>query len=275
MSGRVGWLPENGDRGMDGGERAENADSSGDPGGAGGYGVTGVEATVLSHFYRGEIQRANTWRMRLDHTTNWAVITTGGLISFAFGMPLGGQVVLLLNFVLILFFLLIEARRYRYYDVWRTRTRSMEVNWIAPFLDPRGKRPEAPGRVLPGAGGQIQPWGAVLAEDLYRPRFKITLAEAFGRRLRRNYMYLFALVTFAWAVNMGLVLEQGYTVREFVEEAGLGALPGWLVVALQVALLAMILVIAVGTGRNRQASGKVRRGGGQDKDRMVDDDTFF
>src|ERR1044072_7927445 len=40
--------------------------------------------TAMVHLYRGEVGRANTWRMRLDGTTNWAVLTTGATLSFAF-----------------------------------------------------------------------------------------------------------------------------------------------------------------------------------------------
>src|SRR5438067_2585402 len=36
--------------------------------------------TAMAHFYRGEIQRSNTWRNRLDTTTNWAVLTAGGAL---------------------------------------------------------------------------------------------------------------------------------------------------------------------------------------------------
>jgi len=238
-------------------------------------GVTGVQATVISHFYRGEVQRANTWRMRLDHTTNWAVITTGGLISFAFGAPLRGQVVLLLNSVLVLFFLLIEARRYRYYDVWRTRIRSLEVNWIVPFLDPSSGDPEAPTSPSPVVRRHEQLWRRALVKDLQKPRFKITLAEAFGRRLRRNYIYLYLLIAFAWLVDAGIVLEQGYTVGFFIDQAGLGILPGWSVVAFQFALVAAIGVTAVVTARVRRASGKVQRGVEPELERVVDDDTMF
>ena len=39
--------------------------------------------TAMIHFYRGEIQRSNTWRNRLDTTTNWAVLTAGATLSFA------------------------------------------------------------------------------------------------------------------------------------------------------------------------------------------------
>ncbi|HEY6120634.1 MAG TPA: DUF2270 domain-containing protein, partial [Pyrinomonadaceae bacterium] len=43
--------------------------------------------TAMIHFYRGEIQRSNTWRNRLDTTTNWAVITAGATLSFVFSSP--------------------------------------------------------------------------------------------------------------------------------------------------------------------------------------------
>ena len=46
-----------------------------------GYGLRPSEfTTAMVHLYRGEIQRSNTWRMRLDNTTNWAVIAAGAAI---------------------------------------------------------------------------------------------------------------------------------------------------------------------------------------------------
>ena len=42
---------------------------------------------AMVHFYRGEVQRSNTWRNRLDNTTNWAVIAAGAAISFALSDP--------------------------------------------------------------------------------------------------------------------------------------------------------------------------------------------
>src|SRR5439155_26481734 len=38
---------------------------------------------AMVHFYRGEVQRSNTCRSRLDNTTYWAVITAGATLSFA------------------------------------------------------------------------------------------------------------------------------------------------------------------------------------------------
>ena len=69
--------------------------------------------TAMVHFYRGEIQRANTWRNRLDTTTNWAVVATGAAISFALSNPANHYGVIILNTLLVTLFLWIEARRYR------------------------------------------------------------------------------------------------------------------------------------------------------------------
>ena len=45
--------------------------------------------TAMVHFYRGEVQRSNVWRSRLDATTNWAVITAGATLSFVFSYQKG------------------------------------------------------------------------------------------------------------------------------------------------------------------------------------------
>ena len=77
--------------------------------------------TAMVHFYRGEMSRSNIWRTRLDATTNWAVVTTGATLTFAFSNPNNPPVIILMNTLLILLFLFIEARRYRYFNVWRAR----------------------------------------------------------------------------------------------------------------------------------------------------------
>src|SRR5436189_2599486 len=102
------------------------------------YGGYSLEAssfvTALVHLYRGEITRANAWRNRLDVTTNWAVISTGAAISFAFGQPTTHHSVIILIMVLVTLFLFIEARRYRYYELWSYRIRLIETNLFAAML---------------------------------------------------------------------------------------------------------------------------------------------
>ena len=81
---------------------------------------------VMVHFYRGEVHRSTSWRQRLDATTNWAVLTSAGMLSFALGSQETPHIILLLSNLIILSYLSIEARRYRYFEVYRARVRILE-----------------------------------------------------------------------------------------------------------------------------------------------------
>ena len=87
--------------------------------------------TAMVHLFRAEVTRANVWRQRLDTTTNWAVVTTGASISLAFTESEISHIVLILNLLLVTIFLLIETRRYRYYELWSSRIRLMETDFFA------------------------------------------------------------------------------------------------------------------------------------------------
>ena len=105
---------------------------------------TGEFTTALVHLYRAEAARANTWRIRLDTTTNWAVVTTGVAISFALGGPESERHgVILLTSLLVTFFLLLESRRYRHYDIWQTRVHLLESDFFAPCWS-RRRQPLTP-----------------------------------------------------------------------------------------------------------------------------------
>src|SRR6476619_660364 len=93
--------------------------------------------TAMIHFYRGEVQRSNTWRNRLDTTTNWAVITAGATLSFVFSSHNNPHFAIPINTVLVSIFLFMEARRYRYYEVWANRVRVLETGYFAPMLSHR------------------------------------------------------------------------------------------------------------------------------------------
>src|SRR5882757_6350049 len=94
--------------------------------------------TAMIHFYRGEIQRSNTWRNRLDTTTNWAVLTAGAALSLAFSSPSNPHFVIPIDSVLVAIFLMMEARRYRYYEIWSSRVRVLETGYFAQMLAPDG-----------------------------------------------------------------------------------------------------------------------------------------
>ncbi|MBZ0309265.1 MAG: DUF2270 domain-containing protein, partial [Anaerolineae bacterium] len=92
--------------------------------------------TALIHLYRGEVARSTAWRNRLDNTTNWAVVATTAAISFAFAQPNTHHSVIILITIMVTLFLLIEARRYRYYELWSYRIRLIETDFYAAMLVP-------------------------------------------------------------------------------------------------------------------------------------------
>lgn len=171
--------------------------------------------TALVHLYRAEVGRAVSWRARLDVTTNWAVVTIGAGMTFALGDPeLQRHVVILLTSVLMTFFLILEARRYRHYDLWQHRVHLLERAYYAPLLE-LSAQPEGE-------------WRRELAEDMREPRYHISFIEALGWRLRRNYMVLYLANLVIWLVKIGLHPEPLAAPGQLVERAAVGPLPGWL-----------------------------------------------
>ena len=79
-------------------------------------------------FIEARCTEAKSSRTRLDATTNWAVATTGIAISVVFSNSSNSPLPLVLVALMSLVFLSIEARRYRYFDIWRTRVRLMETD---------------------------------------------------------------------------------------------------------------------------------------------------
>ena len=199
--------------------------------------------TALVHLYRGEMNRANTWRNRLDTTTNWAVVTTAAMLSFAFNQPAHSHVTLLLANLMILLFLGFEARRFRYFDVWRARIRMMEENFFLPIIRRN--------LVSPRVG-----WRDFVSEDLDHPTFKVTLLQAIGMRLRRNYIGLFAVLLVAWLAKLTLHPDGASTGGQVLDRMAIGPLPGWSVLTLILFFYGGLVWIAMWRG-GRSSSDEV------------------
>jgi len=155
------------------------------------YPLTRAEyISAMVHLYRGEQHRAQIWRTRLDVTTNWAVLSIGALLSFAFSRRADGSsishAVIALGMYMIFTMLVFEARRFRFYDVWRNRVRRVEENFYVPILRLDLTSP-------------MENWGFFVAEDLLNPSFKISFLMALKARLVNNYLPLFAVLLAAWA----------------------------------------------------------------------------
>src|SRR5512147_1374458 len=161
--------------------------------------------TAMVHLFRAEIQRANVWRQRLDTTTNWAVVSTGAVISISFSQSNVHHGVILLNSMLVTLFLFIESRRYRYYELWSYRVRLMETDFYAAMLvPPFHPSPE---------------WAESLAENLLSPKFPISMWEAFGRRLRRNYIWIFLILGVSWCAKGWLFPVSATNLSEFINRS--------------------------------------------------------
>jgi uncharacterized membrane protein len=199
---------------------------------------------AMIHFYRGEVQRSNTWRNRLDTTTNWAVLTAGATLSFVFSSPSNPHFVIPINSILVAIFLLMEARRYRYYEIWSSRVRVIETGYFAQMLAPEN---------VP----QDEGWAEHLAADLITPHFTITEWEAVGRRLRRNYLWIFALLALSWNLKVYLHPLPARDFNAFIDRATVGIVPGWAVFVVGVLFNAAIAIFAIGTVRLREATGEV------------------
>lgn len=199
--------------------------------------------TAMVHFYRGEVQRSNTWRLRLDTTTNWAVVASGAAISFTLSDPTHHYGVIILNTLLVTLFLWIEARRYRYYELWSYRVRLMETDFFASMLVP----PFSPS----------SDWAESLAESLLHPDFPISMWEAFGRRFRRNYLWIFIILGVAWLLKGFLHPQPASSFSEIIERSALGPIPGWAMLVAGLVYNGALFLIGFGTAGMHQATGEV------------------
>jgi uncharacterized membrane protein len=180
---------------------------------------------TLAHYHRGEIARMAGWRDRIDRTTNWAITVVAAMLSVSLSTPSSHHGVLIFAMLLVFLLLSIEARRYRFFDVYRARVRGLERNYFAQVFAP------AP---------QIDSgWARILGDDLRKPQFLVTHMAAMSRRLRRNYIWMFLILLLAWLLKItSSKMQQGGAQFDFVESFGeiirnaaLGPASGWVVIA--------------------------------------------
>jgi len=137
-------------------------------------------------------------------------------------------------------FLSIEARRYRIYDVWRSRVRLLEENVFANALDPEGV---------------VQSdWRELLSTDLREPTIKTPAIEAVSRRLRRVYTPLLTVLIAAWTVRLTVFTPPESGV---IATAAIGAIPGWIVLVGVACFYLAVLVLTFRT-RPRRAKGELQ-----------------
>lgn len=84
------------------------------------------KVNAVIHYYRGEMGRMTSWRDRIDRTSNWAITVVAALLSISLSTPSSHHGVIVFGMLIVSLLLLIEARRYRFFDVYRSRVRQLE-----------------------------------------------------------------------------------------------------------------------------------------------------
>lgn len=207
-------------------------------------GTPGEITNTLSHYYRGELGRMTSWRDRIDRTSNWAITVVAALLSVSLSTPTSHHGVLLFGMMLVTLLLMIEARRYRFFDIYRARIRQVERCYFAQIL-----APEADIR------GE---WAVVVAKSLRHPRFLLSYSEAMHRRLKRNYSWMYLILFLAWCLKIstpklqteGTPALQAHSWSYVIDNAVLGPIPGLAVISIVVAFYLGILCFALRPDRD-------------------------
>ena len=198
---------------------------------------------AMSHFYRGELGRIMVWRQRLDITTNWAITSSTAIITIAFSTREVPHIIFFFNLAIVSVMLWIEARRYRFYDAFRARVRMLEAHFLVPMVMENRQ-------MLQGE------WKKLVCEDLILPSFKISKLEAIGRRLKRNYVFIFILIMVAWVTKIFLHASEPITDgRSLYHALRVGHIPSWLVAAVFIGTFASVIGITIYV--SKKSSGEI------------------
>lgn len=198
---------------------------------------------AMSHFYRGEMGRIMVWRQRLDVTTNWAITSSTAIITIAFSSREVPHIIFFFNLAILWVLLWIEARRYRFYDAFRARVRMLEAHFLVPMVMENRD-------LLQGE------WKKLVCEDLILPCFKISKLEAIGRRLKRNYIFIFIMILVAWITKIFLHTPFALqTLGDFYRALRVGHIPSWLVALVMIGTFISSIGITVYVGK--KSSGEI------------------
>ncbi len=204
-----------------------------------------AEIGALAHLYRGELYRSTVWRTRLDTTTNWAVVSTGLALSLSFSGETASALPLVLVGLLVALYLSIEARRYRFFDFCRVRAHILETQFFGP--------------ILLGRGVQVDnKWNEILYGDYRKPRLHITYADALGRRLRKNYGWIFAIQVTAYLGKLAIHPGPVASLPDLLARAAIGPVPGSIVLLAGLLFHSGWVAIAVLTMRSGRGKGLLR-----------------
>jgi len=100
-------------------------------------------------------------------------------------------------------------------------------------------------------------WAESLAENLLSPSFPISMSEAFGRRLRRNYFWIFLILYASWIAKIWLFPTPPATLEVFITRSAVGPISGQIMIGLGFLFYTSLALIALLTLNMTHASGEV------------------
>ena len=149
------------------------------------------------------------------------------------------HIIFFFNIAIVWIMLWIEARRYRFYDAFRARVRMLEAHFLVPI-------------VAQNTGMLQGEWKKLVCEDLLLPSFKISAFEAVGRRLKRNYLFIFLTILTAWITKIFLHAQPPIdSFASFYAALRVGtSIPSWLVAAIFTGTFVSVIGITVYIAKN-------------------------
>jgi uncharacterized membrane protein len=184
--------------------------------------------TAVVHLYRAEVGRMTSYRQRLDTTTNWSITSSALVTTFSLGNPTIPHAAFLFLMFINVFFLIVEARRFRVYEAARYRVLLLERYFYPEVLGDSSPRD----------------WRPALIEALRTPYSypPVGLLGSVGWRLRRNYLWIYAAVLLTWVAKLEIA---GGGAADLIVSANIGRVPGGIIWALVVATYVVLIGVAM------------------------------
>ena len=114
------------------------------------------------------------------------------------------------------------------------------------------------GPILRGEGVRVDNgWNLQLANDYENLRFHISFMEAMGRRLRRNYSFMFCVQAVSYVTKICIHPAPIRSLQDLWQHAAIGPIPGQLVLIFGFLFHAFLVALAVLTLQGQRAVGRV------------------